>query len=90
VSAPSSSPATSVARSAVGVVVLVLAVVGTVLLVRGNVLAGEPALAGLVRDPPPEVSGLTFLDHRASPPHEVDLVPAPGELRLVYFGPGPP
>jgi protein SCO1 len=86
VAARSSSPATTVMRSAVGVAVLVMAVVATVLLVRGNVFAGDPALAGVVRDPPPEVTGLTFLDHGATPPREVDLVPAPGQLRLVYFG----
>jgi protein SCO1 len=80
------SPSPTATRSAVGAAALVLALVATVLLVRGDVLAGGPALAGVVRDPAPEVTDLTFLDHRATPPREVDLVPAPGQLRLVYFG----
>jgi protein SCO1 len=81
VAARSSSSAPTLTRLAVGAAVVIVAV----LLVRG-LLGGDPALAGIVRDPPPEVTGLTFLDHRATPAREIDLVPEPGQLRLLYFG----
>lgn len=44
-------------------------------------------LPGLTRDPAPEVTGLSFLDHAAGDePREVDLLPPPGEVTVAYFG----
>jgi protein SCO1 len=79
--ARSSAPVTAVRAAAIVAVV----VLGAALL-RSAVVPGDATLAGIVRDPPQQVTGLTFLDHSAPTPREVDLVPAPGELRLVYFG----
>jgi protein SCO1 len=51
------------------------------------VLRPDPALPGVVRDPAPVVGDLVWHDHsQGDEPREVDLVPAPGELTLVYFG----
>jgi protein SCO1 len=44
-------------------------------------------LPGVVRDPMPVVGDLTFHDHsQGDEPRIVDLVPARGEITLVYFG----
>lgn len=43
-----------------------------------------PALVGLRRDDPPDVSGLALTDARTGEPFS--LVPAPGDLEVVYFG----
>jgi protein SCO1 len=68
----------------VGLAALTLLAVGvaTLLLTRP-----EPPLPGLVRDPAPQVEGLTFHDVTdPTAPREVGLTPAPGELLLAYFG----
>jgi len=63
---------------------------GVVLLVvLGLVAALRPAaeLPGTVRDPAPEIHGLTFVDHSApTGPREVDVVPDDQGLTLLYFG----
>lgn len=62
--------------------IALLAVVGVVL---GLGRASE--LPGVVRDPAPQIHGMTFLDHRdPEDASEVDLVPPDGHLTLLYFG----
>jgi protein SCO1 len=77
----SAAPTTAIRLGIAAVALVLLAVV-----LRLTVLSADPALAGIMRDPPPQVDGLVFLDHSSSTPRQVDLVPPPGQLRLVYFG----
>jgi protein SCO1 len=77
----SAAPTTVIRVSIATAVVVLVAVV-----LRLTVLSGEPALAGIMREPAQQVDGLVFLDHSSSTPREVDLVPPAGQLRLVYFG----
>jgi protein SCO1 len=67
----------------VGAVALVLALA----VVRVVVPSTATELPGMVRDPAPHVGGLTFVDqHDGQTSREVELVPASGELVLLYFG----
>lgn len=66
-----------------------LALTALVALVAVAVLAlrPDPELPGVVRDPAPDVHGLAFEDvWQREEPVTVDLIPAAGELTLVYFG----
>lgn len=63
---------------AVGVAVVAVAVLA---------LRPEPELAGIVRDPAPQVQGLQFEDvWEREEPALVDLIPEPGSVTLAYFG----
>ena len=68
--------------SLLAVAVVALAV-GGVAVVR----ASDTELPGVVRDPAPSAAGMVFEDHAAGTGAvETDLVPAPGEVTLAYFG----
>lgn len=63
-------------------VALVAAAAAGVLLLRP-----DPELPGIVRDPAPDVLGLTFEDvWQREEPVPTDLVPPDGEITLAYFG----
>ncbi|MFP4312526.1 MAG: SCO family protein [Nitriliruptoraceae bacterium] len=63
-------------------VALVAAAATGVLLLRP-----DPELPGIVRDPAPDVLGLTFEDvWQREEPVTTDLVPPDGEITLAYFG----
>ncbi|MFU8841640.1 MAG: SCO family protein [Nitriliruptoraceae bacterium] len=67
---------------AAGVVIAMLAIVAAV-----SSLGRTAALPGVVRDPVPQVHGMTFLDHGdPQGAREVDLLPPEGHLTLLYFG----
>lgn len=64
--------------------------IGIVLLTVVGVMLGigrTSELPGMVRDPAPQVNGMTLLDHRdPQQAREVELVPPEGHLTLLYFG----
>ena len=70
-------------------VVLLLAVALVLTVGVGVALVGasESELPGVVREPAPSATGLIFHDHSSgTEPVETDLVPAPGNVALAYFG----
>jgi protein SCO1 len=73
--------------SRAGTIGLVLVGLAAVVAVAVLVLRPDPELPGVVRDPAPDVHGLTFEDvWQREEAVTVDLVPAEGELTLAYFG----
>jgi protein SCO1/2 len=73
--------------SRTGTIGLLLAGLTAVVLVAVLVLRPDPELPGVVRDPAPDVHGLTFQDvWQREEAVTADLVPAEGELTLAYFG----
>ncbi|MFO7778777.1 MAG: SCO family protein [Nitriliruptoraceae bacterium] len=67
----------------------VLAIAGTASLAAAAILflPADEALPGIVRDPAPNVQGLSFDDvWERDSPARADLVPADGEVTAAYFG----
>jgi protein SCO1/2 len=70
-----------------GTIALAAAGLLAVVAVAVLVLRPDPELPGIVRDPAPNVHGLTFDDvWQRDEPVTADLVPAEGEVTLAYFG----
>lgn len=71
----------SVTIAGLAVVLLAVAAAGAL------ALRPDPELAGIVRDPAPDVHGLAFEDvWERDEPAPADLLPAEGEITLAYFG----
>jgi protein SCO1 len=84
--APAPSPRPSDHRSRLPLLAVVGLLALVVLVLATTMLAPGP-LPGIAREPAPVVDGLIFVDHRdPAAPRETELIPAPGELVLLYFG----